>query len=161
MLISRCVVFILGLELIMAEKIITEKEVRAIARDEIAIAFTDSVNGLQNQISENTQILGRLERLLLGEEGTEESDTLKARANFAYGYAKHNSELKLWEKTTPIITWFNDMNTPDKGCDESKLDILGKIIAAWTSAKLILGLFGIVNVATFIAVIILLRDFLS
>ena len=161
MLISRCVVFILGLELIMEEKIITEKEVRAIARDEIAIAFTDSVNGLQNQISENTHILGRLERLLVGEEGTEESDTLKARANFAYGYAKHNSELKLWEKTTPIIDWFNDMNTPDKGCKKSNFEIDGEVREAFKNLKFILGLFGVVNLTTLIAVIILLRDFLS
>lgn len=146
----------------------TELDVRRIAREESEKVFSRATKKLSNDIKRvsegmeaNKEILGRLERLLLGEFGTDVNDTLKARATFAFQYAKRNTDLKVIERAIPALDWFEDMNTPDKGCSESKLDILGKIITVWTSGKWLLGIFGIVNLATFIGLLALIINFLK
>lgn len=124
----------------------TEQEVRRIAKEEaikVQKTLVKKVDKLEKSIQTNTEILQRLDRLLLGELGTDKEDTLKARATFAYQYAKKSSGLKIIERTTPALEWFEDWNTPDIGCDESKLQILGKIINAYNSLKWLLAAFGI------------------
>lgn len=136
--------------------IITEREIRKIAREEALKVQRDVLK----EISEIKTTLARLERLLLGEMGSNEEDTLKARANFAYLYAKRNTESRVIERAEPALDWFEDMNTPDKGCNESKLDILGKVITSWTSIKWLGGLFGIINLATLLGLVLLIINFI-
>jgi hypothetical protein len=138
-------------------KQLTETDVRKIAKEE---ALKVQQNVLK-EISEIKETLSRLERLLLGELGTNEEDTLKSRANIAYLYAKKNIDSRVIERAEPALKWFEDMNTPDKGCEESKLDILGKIITAWSSVKWLAGLFGVINLATLIALGILIMNFIK
>jgi len=133
----------------------TEKDIRRIAREESLIVVQD----ISDKLTKQSEILSRIDRLLLGEIGTDENDTLKARATFAWAYAKRNTELKVIERAIPALTWFEDMNTPDKGCKDSKLDILGNMITAWSSGKWLLGLFGVVNVSTLIGLAILVYNF--
>jgi len=136
---------------------LNEKEIRSIAKEEAYKVHKEVLK----EIGEIKITLSRLERLLLGEIGTDESDTLKARANYACAYAKRNTELKIIDRAVPALNWFEDMNTPDKGCTESKFDILGKIINAWTSGKWFLGIFGVLNVSTLIGLVILIFNFIK
>jgi len=136
--------------------ILTEIEVRKIARDEISRFMIDikedvrKINGVSN---ENRKILERLERLLLGEMGVESEDTLKARANFAYRYARRNEDLNIIERAIPALDWFDDMKRVEEGCGESRLASLNKIIRFYSSMKLILGLLGITTLINSIPII--------
>lgn len=142
-------------------KQITEAEVRKIAKEESEKIMKEAMNKMATDIARNTEILSRLERLLLGEAGMDEGDTIKARATFAWAYAKRNTDLKVIERAIPALDWFEDMNTPEKGCLESKLDILGKIITAFTSLKWVAGFFGVVSVSTFLGLIFLVYQFIK
>lgn len=135
----------------------TEKQVRKIAREEALKVQKE----ILDEISEVKNSLARLERLLVGEMGTESEDTLKARATFAYRYARKNSDLKMTERTTKVLGWFEDMDQIEKGCDESKLDTLGKMIDAWSSTKFFLRLFGVVNISTLIGLGVLIMNFMK
>lgn len=153
---------------IKQEQEMTEQEVRRIAREESQVIFEKSIKEVTDQIllvkefsQQNQKTLARLERLLLGEMGVDKDDTLKARATFAYQYAKRNTDLRIVERAVPALEWFEDMNTPEKGSKDCKLDILGKIITSWTSIKWLGGVLGVVNVATFISLIILIMSFLK
>jgi len=138
------------------ENIITEKEIRRIAREEALKVQRDVLK----EISEIKSTLARLERLLLGEMGSNEEDTLKARANFAYLYAKRNTETKVIERAVPALDWFEDMNQIERGCSESKLSTLGKMITSWTSIKWLGGLFGVINLATLLGLVLLIINFI-
>ena len=135
---------------------ITESQIRRIAREEALKVQKDVLK----EIFEIKTTLSRLERLLLGEMGSNEEDTLKARANFAYLYAKRNTEAKVIERAVPALNWFDDMNIPEQGCSESKLSILGKMITSWTSIKWLGGLFGVINLATLLGLVILIINFI-
>lgn len=128
---------------------LTEREVRRIAKEEALKAQKDVLK----EISEVKETLSRLERLLLGELGTNEEDTLKARANFAYVYAKRNTDLKVTERTITALEWFEDMNTLEKGCKETKLESLGKLITFYNNARWLLGLIGVTTVINSIPII--------
>lgn len=135
---------------------ITEGQIRRIAREEALKVQKDVLK----EIFEIKTTLSRLERLLLGEMGSNEEDTLKARANFAYLYAKRNTEAKVIERAVPALNWFDDMNIPEQGCSESKLSILGKMITSWTSIKWLGGLFGVINLATLLGLVLLIINFI-
>ena len=135
---------------------ITEGQIRRIAREEALKVQRDVLK----EIGDIKTTLDRLERLLLGEIGSNEEDTLKARANFAYLYAKRNTEAKVIERALPALNWFDDMNIPEQGCSESKLSILGKMITSWTSIKWLGGLFGVINLATLLGLVILIINFI-
>ena len=142
----------------MAE--LTEKEVRQIAREESEKVFTKATKKLCTDIEKvnegmeaNRSILARLERLLLGEVGIDEEDTLKARATYAYQYAKHNSELQIVERAVPALDWFEDMSTPDSGETESRLERLGKVIIFYDRIKWILGLLGVTTLINAIPIL--------
>ena len=135
---------------------ITERQIRRIAREEALKVQRDVLK----EIGEIKTTLDRLERLLLGEIGSNEEDTLKARANFAYLYAKKNTDLKIIERAIPALDWFEDMNQIERGCSESKLSILGKIITSWTSIKWLGGLFGVINLATLLGLVLLIINFI-
>ena len=135
---------------------ITENQIRRIAREEALKVQRDVLK----EIGDIKTTLDRLERLLLGEVGSNEEDTLKARANFAYLYAKRNTETKVIERAIPALDWFEDMNQIERGCSESKLSILGKMITSWTSIKWLGGLFGAINLATLLGLVLLIINFI-
>lgn len=136
---------------------LTEKEVRKIAREEAYSVHREVLK----ELADVKNTLSRLERLLLGEVGSDEADTLKAKANFAYLYAKRNTELGIIEDAKPALAWFKDMNTTEKGCSESKLETLGKMITAYSSFKWLAGLFGIVSLSTLIGLGVLIMNFIK
>ena len=131
----------------MAE--LTEREVRSIAREEALKIQKDVLK----ELTEVKSTLSRLERLLLGEIGTNEEDTLKARANFAYLYAKKNTDSGIIEDAKPAIEWFKDMNLCEKGQKESKLESLGKVITFYTNIRWLLGLLGFTTIVNSIPII--------
>ena len=124
---------------------ITEKRVRAIAKEESEKACAERMKEIEKQLSENSKTLAKIERLLLGEFG-DSNEALKAKATFAYQYAKHNSDLKIVDRALPALVWFEDMNRREPGCEESKLDTLGRMISAYTSLKWILRLIGFTSI---------------
>lgn len=128
---------------------LTEREVRSIAREEALKIQKDVLK----ELGEVKSTLSRLERLLLGEIGTNEEDTLKARANFAYLYAKKNTDLKIIERAEPALDWFEDMNCCEKGEKESKLESLGKMITFYTNIRWLLGLIGFTTIVNSIPII--------
>ena len=128
---------------------LTEREVRSIAREEALKIQKDVLK----ELGEVKSTLSRLERLLLGEIGTNEEDTLKARANFAYLYAKKNTDLKIIERAEPALDWFDDMNCCEKGQKESKLESLGKMIVFYTNVRWLLGIIGFTTVVNSIPII--------
>ncbi len=130
----------------MAE--LTKTQVRAIAKEE-SIKVQKEV---LKELSDVKETLSRLERLLLGEVGTEEEDTLKARANFAYLYARRNTDAKIIDRAKPAIKWFEDMNETEPGCKESKLDTLGRIIGLFGKIEWLLALLGVTTVVNAIPI---------
>lgn len=140
----------------MATKILTKTEVREIAREEATKVNKNicrDINDLKRITNENRDILDRLERLLLGEVGVDEEDTLKARANFAYIYAKRNSEAKIVERAIPAIEWFEDMSTKDPGEKESNLESLGRLIGLFGKIEWLLAVLGITTILNALPVI--------
>ena len=133
----------------MTESVLTEREVRKIAREEAMRIQKDVLK----EISEIKSTLSRLERLLLGEIGTNEEDTLKARANFAYLYAKRNTDSRIIERAVPALEWFEDMNKCKKGEKESKLESLGKMITFSNNLKWVLGIIGFSTVINSIPIL--------
>lgn len=133
----------------MTESVLTEREVRKIAREEAMKIQKDVLK----EISEIKSTLSRLERLLLGEIGTNEEDTLKARANFAYLYAKRNTDSRIIERAVPALEWFEDMNKCKKGEKESKLESLGKMITFSNNLKWVLGIIGFSTVINSIPIL--------
>ena len=133
----------------MTESVLTEREVKKIAREEAMKVQKDVLK----EISEIKSTLSRLERLLLGEIGTNEEDTLKARANFAYLYAKRNTDSRIIERAVPALEWFEDMNKCKKGEKESKLESLGKMITFSNNLKWVLGIIGFSTVINSIPIL--------
>ena len=133
----------------MTESVLTEREVRKIAREEAMKVQKDVLK----EISEIKSTLSRLERLLLGEIGTNEEDTLKARANFAYLYAKRNTDSRIIERAVPALEWFEDMDECKKGEKESKLESLGKMITFSNNLKWVLGIIGFSTVINSIPIL--------
>ena len=133
----------------MENKQITEKQIRKIAREEALIVQKD----LLKDLSEVKSTLARLERLLLGELGTDQEDTLKARATFAYQYAKKNVDARVIERAVPALDWFEDMNCVEPGCKESKLQSLGKLITFYTNIRWLLALIGVTTILNALPVI--------
>lgn len=133
----------------MTESVLTEREVRKIAREEAMKIQKDVLK----EISEIKSTLSRLERLLLGEIGTNEEDTLKARANFAYLYAKRNTDSRIIERAVPALEWFEDMDECEKGEKESKLESLGKMITFYNNLKWVLGIIGFSTVINSIPIL--------
>lgn len=146
----------------------TEKEVRRIAREESQEIFEKSIGRVTDQIKlvrelseQNQKTLARLERLLLGEMGTDKDDTLKARATFAYQYAKRNSDLKLVERAIPALQWFEDWTTPEAGEKECKMESLGKLIVFYNNIRWFLALLGVTTLVNVIPAIKMILDLLE
>jgi glycerol-3-phosphate dehydrogenase len=141
----------------MTEKYLTEKQVRGIAREE-ALKVQKEV---LKEITDVKDTLARLERLLLGELGTDQEDTLKARANIAYSYAKKNIDSKIIERAAPALEWFEDWDRPEKGCKESKLESLGKLVTFYLNVRWLLALIGVTTLLNAIPVIKVLVTWVS
>lgn len=151
----------------MTTSSMTEKEIRQIAREEAMAIFEKGIKGVKDELNEvkklsiqNSKTLAKIERLLLGEFG-DSDEALKAKATYAFNHAKKVEESTLLEDSAVALDWFKDMDTPDKGCVDSKLDILGKMIAGYNARKWFGNLLGVVNVATFIGLIIAVMKFLE
>jgi len=149
-------------------KDMTEQEVRRIAREESQEIFEKSIGKVTDQIKlvkelseQNQKTLARLERLLLGEMGVDKDDTLKARANYAYQYAKRNSDLRIVERAIPALQWFEDWSCPEVGCNESKLQMLGKIITAYSSLKWLLAFLGITTLVNALPAVKMIIEFVE
>jgi glycerol-3-phosphate dehydrogenase len=141
----------------MTEKFLTENQVRRIAKEE-AVKVQKEV---LREITDVKDTLARLERLLLGELGTDQEDTLKARANIAYSYAKKNIDAKIIERAEPALEWFEDWDRPEKGCKESKLESLAKLITFFLNVRWLLALIGITTVLNAIPVIRAVLEWVS
>lgn len=128
---------------------LTRNQVRAIAKEEAMKVQKEVLK----ELSDVKETLSRLERLLLGEVGTEEEDTLKARANFAYLYAKRNTDARIIDRAMPAIKWFEDMDEIEPGCKESKLDTLGRIIGLFGKIEWLLTLLGVTTVINAIPIV--------
>jgi len=136
---------------------LTEKEIRLIAREEAIKAQKEFLK----EISDIKTTLSRLERLLLGELGTNEEDTLKSRANFAYLYAKKCTDSRIVERATPALGWFEDMSAIEPGQKESKLESLGKLIEFYMNVRWLLALIGFTTLLNALPYIIDLVEWLQ
>ena len=138
------------------QPVITESKVKEIARKEDVIVekkLTKKIVQLECSIAKNTEILKRLERLLLGEEGVNDDDTIKGRNNFAYLYARHNADMKLVERSLPALEWYEDMDHKERGDKENKLETLGKVITFYSNIRWILGIIGATTIINAIPII--------
>lgn len=125
---------------------LTETQVRKIAREESLKAIKKEILDIKEELRKQGDILGRLERLLLGEDGVSQDETLKWKANFAYQYARMNTESGIIEDAKPALEWFKDMSTIEPGCKESKLESLGKLTTFYLNIRWFLALIGITTV---------------
>lgn len=125
---------------------LTEKDVKKIAREEAFKVVAKEMLTIKEELQKQGGILARLERLLLGEDGANRDENLKWKANFAYQYARMNTESKIIERADPALTWFQDMNTLEPGCRETKMESLGKLITFYTNIRWFLALMGITTV---------------
>lgn len=134
-------------------KEMTEKQIRIIAREEalkVQEELLEKMTKIESATSDNKKTLDRLYRLLLGELGVEKDDTLKAKADFAYQYAKRNTDLKIVDRALPALTWFERMSTPDPGCDISDLDRLGKVLGLHDKLGWLWGGIAVIGIGTLI-----------
>ena len=138
------------------EKELTRQEVRDIAREEALKVNKELIS----KIDCNTEIMRRLERLLLGEDGVDVEDTLKARANFAYLYAKRNTDSGIIERAKPALKWFEDMVEEEPGDKETKLETLGRTIGLFRKVEWLLTLFGISTAINMVVAIKVIYDFI-
>lgn len=127
-------------------ELLTEAQVRKIAREESLKVIKKEILNIEEELRKQGDILGRLERLLLGEDGVCQDETLKWKANFAYQYARMNTENKIVDRADPALKWFEDMSIMEPGCKESKLESLGKLITFYTNIRWFLALIGITTV---------------
>ena len=125
---------------------LTEKDVRRIAREESSKVIKEEMEIIKIELKKQGDILARLERLLLGEDGVSENETLKWKANFAYQYARLNTESRIIERATPALDWFEDMTTMEAGCKETKMESLGKLITFYTNIRWLLALIGVTTI---------------
>lgn len=130
---------------------LTELRVKEIAREEMQIY----VKQLSEDVSSIREGQRRIERLLEGEAGGFAEENLKAKADFAYRYAKKSTDLLLPERLEKELKWYENMSSVDEGEPESKLVTLGKMITYYRNVKWLLGIIGISTVINSIPVIIL------
>lgn len=142
-------------------KPLTESQVRKIAREETAKLLAQEMVVIKEELKKQGDILARLERLLLGETGVSENETLKWKANFAYQYARMNTESKVIERAGPALDWFEDMNTTEPGCKETRMESLGKLITFYTNIRWFLALIGITTLLNALPVIKTLLEWLG
>lgn len=134
-------------------KQLTESQVRKIAREESSKLLSQEILTIREELKKQGDILARLERLLLGEEGVSQDETLKWKANFAYQYARMNTESKIIERAKPALDWFEDMSTVEPGCKESKLEALGKVVTFYNNIRWLLALLGATTLLNAVPVI--------
>ena len=134
-------------------ELLTESQVRKIAREESLKVIKKEILDIKEELRKQGNILGRLERLLLGENGASQDETLKWKANFAYQYARMNTENKIIDRADPALRWFEDMSTLEVGCKETKLESLGKLITFYTNIRWLLALIGVTTVINAVPVI--------
>jgi hypothetical protein len=126
-------------------KQITESKVRAIAREEALKVQTELIKDIaeiKEATSTNKDTLESIKRLLMGEFKEDSAQALKGKAEFAYQYAKKNTDLGIVVRALPAIAWFERMDTPEPGDDLSALQKLGKIINSYDKIAWLWGLVG-------------------
>jgi len=116
----------------------TEDQIKKIARKAAAEEVSMTMKTLEDKIDAQGEMLSKLYRVLLGEEGIPEEETLSYRARMAHEFARSN--LNVVEEVVPILAWYKRWNTPQPGCDESYFQKLGRIISLYDKVKWLLGL---------------------
>jgi len=146
------------------ENQVSEKRVREIAREELEKeigSISDELVNVKTTLQLQGEILARLERLLLGEEGMESEDTLKQRANFAFIYARRRTEEQFVERTKPVLEWYEGMTRCPEGEKESKMATLKRIITWFLRIEWLLAIIGITTLANLVFAVKYIIDMLS
>jgi len=134
---------------------LTEREIRNIAREESSKLISkemDIITEKLEKLEKQGEILARLERLLLGEVGVGETETLRWKANFAYEHARKFSESRMEEKLEETVEWFKNADAVEKGESESDLQTWGKIIVLYRNVKWFFAILGITTLVNFVFV---------
>ena len=137
----------------------TEEQIKKIARQAAAKEVSMTMKTLENKIDAQGEMLSKLYRVLLGEEGIPEEETLSYRARMAHEFARSN--LNVVEEVGPILAWYKRWNTPQPGCDESYFQKLGRIISLYDKVKWLLGLLIATSVFNAIPVIKGIMEFFN
>lgn len=142
----------------MAE--LSESKMRQIAKEEakkevmrVNKSLNKKIDSLVKCNKETNEILGRLERLLYGEQGVDEADTLRARALFAYEFARRTTETKTLDRVQPVVNWFERMSEKEKGHKHSRLESLSRMITFYDNIGWLLSIIGIATVFNAVPVI--------
>jgi hypothetical protein len=113
---------------------ITEQKVRQIAKEEankVHKKLTADILVIKEVGLSNKKTLDSIKRMLMGEFKEDSAYALKGKADFAYQYARKNTDLQIIPRALPALEWFERMNTPEPGDDCSSLIKLGKMINAY------------------------------
>ena len=137
----------------------TEEQIKKIARQAAAKEVSMTMKTLEDKIDAQGEMLSKLYRVLLGEEGIPEEETLSYRARMAHEFARSN--LNVVEEVVPILAWYKRWNTPQPGCDESYFQKLGRIISLYDKVKWLLGLLIATSVFNAIPVIKGIMEFFN
>ena len=135
----------------MAE--LTVKQVRRIAKEESDIAIREAISEIKKQLDENNEVLKQLKRLLLGEIGINEEESLRKKAVFAYAFAKKEVDKNMPERIGKVVEWYEDNEEIKKGSSESNFETNAKMRLAYRNFKWLIGLLGVTTVMSAIPVI--------
>lgn len=153
------------------EKLLTEQEVRQIAREEamkVQKGLVSDVKEIKKDLknsnkvsSENRESLKRLERMLMGEFAGDSKEALKGRADFAYQYAKRNTDLRICERAIPALEWFERVNVAEPGEGLSMLEKMGKIVNVYDRLSWLIAVIGVSSITTAIVAINIIKDWIQ
>jgi len=135
----------------MAE--LTVKQVRRIAKEESDIAIREAISEIKKQLDENNDVLKQLKRLLLGEIGINEEESLRKKAIFAYDFAEKEIDKCMPERIGKVVEWYEDNEEIKKGSSESNFETNAKMRLAYRNFKWLIGLLGVTTVMSAIPVI--------
>jgi len=135
----------------MAE--LTEKQVRKIAREESVLTVSQAISEIKKQLDDNNEVLKQLKRLLLGEIGINEEESLRKKAVFAYDFARKEVDKCMPERVDKMINWYEDNEEIKQGSSESNFETNAKMRLAYRNFKWLIGLLGVTTVMSAIPVI--------
>lgn len=130
---------------------ITEKQIRDIARKAAAEEVNMTMTTLEAKIDAQGEMLSKLYRVLLGEEGVPEEETLSYKARMAHEFARSN--VNVVEEVIPVIAWYKRWNTAQSGCDESYFNKIGKMVRLYDKLKWLFGIIVATSVFNAVPVI--------
>ena len=137
----------------------TEDQIKKIAKDEAKKQVNMSLKTLEAKIDMQGQMLEKLYRVLLGEEGLPEEETVSYKARMAHEFARSN--VNVVGEVIPIIDWFSDWSKPQPGCDESYFQKLGKMVSLYDKLKWLFGILIATSVVNAVPVVEKIIAFLN